>query len=155
VHRNADRARLLLQRTLHGLADPPRCVGRELEAAAVVELLDGTDQADDPLLDQVEERQPQPAVALGVRDDQAQVRLDHPVLGRRVALLDPFRELDLLGCCEQRPLRDVAQEQLERVAGGLRDFSLRVRNRAAEFARRQPQLRGESVELAHMSNVPE
>src|SRR4051812_24472131 len=92
-----DRAGLLLQRALHRLPDPPGRIGRELEAAAMVELLDRADQADDALLDQIQERQPEAAVALGVRDDQAEVGLDHPVLCSRIALFDPLRQLDLLG----------------------------------------------------------
>ena len=58
-----------------------RRVGRELVAAGVVELLDGADQAEVALLDQVEERQPAAGVALGDRHDQPQVGLDQPLLG--------------------------------------------------------------------------
>ena len=110
---------MVLEAALHRLADPPGRVRRELEAAAVVELLDGADQAQDPLLDQVEERQPEAAVALGVRHHQAQVGLDHPVLGVLVAALDALGQLDLLGRRQQAPLGDVAQEDLERVARGV------------------------------------
>ena len=41
----------------HRLADPPGGVGRELVAAAIVELLDRADQPQRALLDQVQERQ--------------------------------------------------------------------------------------------------
>src|SRR5437773_972774 len=74
VHRDPDRPRLVGDRTRHGLADPPGRVGRELVALAVVELLHGTDQAERALLDQVEEAQAAAQVALGDRDDEAQVR---------------------------------------------------------------------------------
>ena len=111
----------MLKAALHRLADPPGGVRRELEAAPVVELLDGADQAEDPLLDQVEERQPQAPVALRVRHDEPQVRLDHPILGALVASLDPLGQLDLLDGGEQRALRDVAQEELQRIARGLGD----------------------------------
>src|SRR2546423_13481328 len=57
VHRDPDRARLVGDRTRDGLADPPRGVGRELVALAVVELLDGADEAERALLDQGEERE--------------------------------------------------------------------------------------------------
>src|SRR5258708_2516046 len=87
VDRHADRSRLVGERPRDGLADPPGRVGRELVAAAPVELLDGADQAERALLDQVEERQALVAVVLGDRDDQAQVRLDHPRLGLRGAPL--------------------------------------------------------------------
>src|SRR6266542_61680 len=43
VDRNTDRARLVRDATLNGLADPPGGVGRELEASAPVELLDRAD----------------------------------------------------------------------------------------------------------------
>ena len=70
---------------LHRLADPPGRVGRELVAAAPVELLDGAVEAERALLDQVEERNAEAAVALGDRDDEPQVRLDHAPLGDQVA----------------------------------------------------------------------
>ena len=96
VDRDADRPRLVGERAGDRLADPPGRVGRELEAPAVVELLRRADQAQGPLLDQVEEGQALVAVVLGDRDDQAQVRLDHLLLGVEVTALDPLRELDLL-----------------------------------------------------------
>src|SRR4051794_12786903 len=99
VHGHPDRARLVGERARHGLADPPRRIGRELEALAVVELLGSANEADRPLLDQVEERQALVAVSLRDRDDEAQVRLDHLLLRRVVAALDPLRELDLLCGC--------------------------------------------------------
>ena len=74
--------RLVGDRAGDGLADPPGRVGRELVAAAVVELLDGADQAERALLDQVEEREAAAEVALRDRDDEAQVGLDHLLLGR-------------------------------------------------------------------------
>ena len=46
VHRDPDRARLVGDRARDRLADPPRRVGRELVALAVVELLDRADQAE-------------------------------------------------------------------------------------------------------------
>src|SRR5262249_20168191 len=57
VDGHADRARLVSESASDGLTDPPRRVRRELEAAAPVELLDRTDQAQRALLDQVEERE--------------------------------------------------------------------------------------------------
>jgi hypothetical protein len=53
VNRHPDRARLVGECARHGLADPPRGVGRELVAAAPVELLDCADQAQRPFLDQI------------------------------------------------------------------------------------------------------
>src|SRR6185503_1885514 len=53
VDGDPDRARLVRDPALHRLADPPGRIGGELVAAAPIELLDGPDEPDDPLLDQV------------------------------------------------------------------------------------------------------
>src|SRR5207248_3722290 len=103
------------ERARDRLPDPPRRVGRELVAAAPVELLDGADQPERPLLDQIEERQALVAVVLRDRDDEAEIRLDHPLLRLLVAALDPLGELDLLRSRQQRMPPGLAQEQLERV----------------------------------------
>ena len=109
------------------LADPPGRVGRELVAAAPVELLDGADQPERAFLDQVEERETLVAVVLRDRDDEAEVRLDHPLLRGHVAALDPLRELDLLCGREQLMPAGLAQEELQRV--GRRLERLRRRRR--------------------------
>src|SRR5690242_16012375 len=115
VHRDADRARLVGDAALDRLADPPRRVRRELEALPPVELLRCADQAEDALLHEVAEGDALGLVALGDRDDEAQVAVDHPLLGSRVALLDPLRELDLLCGGQQRVPAGLVQEHLERV----------------------------------------
>src|SRR4029079_6330382 len=92
VDRHPDRARLVGQRAGDRLPDPPRRVRRELEAAPPVELLDRADEAERALLDQVEERKALVAVVLRDRDDEAEVRLAHALLGARIAALDPLRE---------------------------------------------------------------
>ena len=120
VDRDADRARLVGQRAGDRLADPPGRVGRELEALAVVELLRRADEAERALLDEVQERQALVAVVLGDRDDQAQVRLDHLLLGVEVAALDALGEVDLLLRREQPDLADVLQEQLKGVGRHVR-----------------------------------
>src|SRR5687768_12399950 len=53
VHRHTDRPRLVREGSRDRLPDPPGRVGRELEAAAPVELLDCADQTERALLDQV------------------------------------------------------------------------------------------------------
>ena len=73
---------------LYRLPDPPRRVRRKLEAATPVELLDGTVEPERPLLDQIQKRHSQTAIALRDRDDKAKVRLDHAALGDRVAAFD-------------------------------------------------------------------
>ena len=81
MHRDADGARLVGDRARDRLPDPPGGVGRELVAAAVLELVDRLHQADVAFLDQVEELQAAVGVFLGDRDDEAQVRLHHLLLG--------------------------------------------------------------------------
>jgi len=104
----------------NGLADPPRGVGGELEAASPVELLHGAHQAEGALLDEIEEGETATAVALRDRHHETEVGLDHLLLGRLVARLDPLGEAYLVGGGEQRHPADVLEEQLQRV-GGLLD----------------------------------
>ena len=118
MHRHADRPRLVRQRSCDGLANPPRRVGRELEPASPVELLDRPDEPERPLLDQVEKREALVSVVLGDRDDEPEVRLDHPLLCLHVAALDPLRKLDLLGRREQLVAARLAEEELQRVGRG-------------------------------------
>src|SRR5829696_1544901 len=119
VHRNADRPRLVRDRARDCLADPPGRVGRELVALAVVEFLDGPDQPERPLLDEVEERQPTAEVSLGDRHDQAEVRLDHLRLRAHFAALDALGEVHLLVGRQQRHLPDLAQVEPQRVEARL------------------------------------
>ncbi len=137
VDGHADRACVVRDRALHRLPDPPGRVGRELVAAPPVELLDRAVQAERPLLDQVEERHAQPAVALRDRHDQAQVRLDHPPLRGRVAALDRLREIDLLGRGQQLVAADVGEEELEAV-GGAADRLRLVRRHGGGSGRARP-----------------
>ena len=87
VHRNADRARLVGDRAGDRLADPPRGIGRELVAAAILELIDRLHQADVAFLDQIQELQPAIGVFLGDRDHQPQIGLDHLLLRPRAVAL--------------------------------------------------------------------
>ena len=115
VDRDSNDLRVVRNRALHRLADPPRRVRRELEPAPPVELLDRAVQADRALLDQVEERNTQSAVALGDRDDEPKVRLDHPPLRGGVAALDPLGERDLLRRRQEPTTPDLDEKQLEGV----------------------------------------
>src|SRR5687767_1769054 len=73
MDRNADRARLLGDRTINGLPDPPGCIGAEFEATARVELSDGAQKPHGSLLDQVKERDTAPEITLCNTDNQTQV----------------------------------------------------------------------------------
>lgn len=145
VDGDADGAGLVGQGAGHGLADPPGGVGGELVAAGVVELLDGPDQAQVPLLDQVQHGQPAPDVPLGHRHHEPQVGLDQAALGEAAQDDEPVEvegetvvqagaapqlllgeqpglhppgEVDLLGRGQQRNPADLAQVLPEQVGGG-------------------------------------
>ena len=122
MHRDTDRPGLIRDAPGDRLADPPRRVGRELIAPAVLELLHRLHQAHVPLLDQVEERETAVGVLLGNRNDQSQVRLDHlglgphrlahplpqiPVMGKKLILGQSCGMLQLLNLLLQRPLAHI------------------------------------------------
>jgi hypothetical protein len=85
VHGQPDRAGLVGHAAGDRLPDPPRGVGRELEALGVVELLHGADQAEVALLDEVQQGHAATGVALGQRHDQPEVGLEQ-VVARGVAV---------------------------------------------------------------------
>src|SRR5512143_3116701 len=87
VDRDADRPGLVGDGPGDGLPDPPGRVGRELVAAAVLELLDGLHEAHVPFLDEVQELEAPVAVLLGDGDDQPQVGRDELLLGLVADLL--------------------------------------------------------------------
>ena len=103
----------------------------------------GADQAEDALLDQVEQVEVLAHVAAGVRDDQPQVRVDQPLLCLQVAALDALGEVDLLLLGEQRIAAHLVEEELERVRGGLGEVAVAVAGRlgrlfAAVVLQREP-----------------
>ena len=124
VHRDPDRARLVREPALDRLAHPEGRVGGELVALAPVELLGRADEAEDALLDQVEQRELLALVLLRDRDDEAQVRVDHALLGLEVALLDALGQLHLLVGGEQRIAADLVEEELQRVGGRARQLAV-------------------------------
>src|ERR1043165_9486183 len=96
-----------------GLANPPGRVRRELVALAPIELLGRAVQADDALLDEVQQRDVMTLVALRDRDDAAKVRVDHALLRSGVALLDALREVDLVGSRQQLVATGGVHEELQ------------------------------------------
>jgi hypothetical protein len=106
VDRDADRPRLVGDRAGDRLADPPRRVGRELVAAAVLELVDAFIRPMLPFLNQVAELQPAVRILFAIEDDQPEVGLDQLLL----RLLRPVlaaqnrveRLLQLVGDCSRR-----------------------------------------------------
>ena len=123
----ADRARLVRHAALHGLPDPPRRVRRELVTAAPVELLDRPDEPDDPLLDQVEQRDAVALVLLGDRHDEAEVGVDHQIFRFLVAVLDQLGQLHLLGGGQQLVAAGLVEEELEGVRGGGCEVAVHIR----------------------------
>ena len=109
MHGDADGARLIGDRARDGLPDPPRGVGRELEPFGVVELLDGPDEAEVALLDQVEEQQPASEVALRDGHHQPEVGLDELPLGVE-AVVNTRLERQQLGVGYQRAVAVVVLE---------------------------------------------
>src|SRR5262249_38315012 len=84
------------------LANPPGGIRRELEALAVVELLDGMDKAEVALLHQVEERKLRRLVLLGNRYNKSEIGLDERLRGL-VASADRHAQLSLAS--GRKPLR--------------------------------------------------
>ena len=87
MHWDADGPRLVGDRARDRLPDPPGGVGGELVAAAVFELIDRLHQADIAFLDQVQELQAAIGVFLGDGDHEAEIGLDHLLLGPRAVTL--------------------------------------------------------------------
>ena len=114
VHRDPDRVGLVRDRALAGLADPPRRVGRELEALAVVELLDRPVEADRAVLDQVEQRQAVALIALAIETTSRRFAFVIRSFAT-IAALDPLRERDLLGGGQKLVAADLVQEELQAV----------------------------------------
>ena len=88
MHRDADRASLIGDRTRNGLANPPGRIRGEFEALRIVELLDCTDKAEVAFLDEIEEQHAATDVALRDGNDEAKVRFDDLLLGIETNLLD-------------------------------------------------------------------
>src|SRR5690606_8384557 len=89
----AHQFRLIDDRPLDELANPPGRVGTEAEPTLVIELLDGLDQPKITLLDDVGEGKSTVHVAFANADHQPQVRLNHLGSGLFIAGHDPLAEL--------------------------------------------------------------
>src|SRR5262249_947366 len=81
VHRDADGARLISDRTGNGLPDPPGSVGGELVTSPILELVNGFHQSDVAFLNEVKELQAAVGVFFCDGNNEAQVGLDHFLLG--------------------------------------------------------------------------
>jgi len=121
MHRQADRPRLVHDRALDSLPDPPGRIGRETKAALGIELLDGVNQAEVPLLDHVQQRQAPVQVVLGDVDHQPQVVLDHLLPRQEVPGACPARPRSFLGRRKKRLGADLVEVMLRHV---VEEFSL-------------------------------
>ena len=130
VHRQPDRARLVHDRALDVLADPPRRVGREAKTPLRVELLERVHQAEVALLHQVEQRHAAVEVLLRHAHDEPQVVLDHLLARREVALRCAPGVVELL-------LRREEAVQADLVEIELRDVREEVARRPARPAARR------------------
>ena len=88
MHGNTDGTGLVGDSARNGLTDPPRGVRGELKALLVVELLDGADQTEVALLNQVQEQHAATDIALGDGDDQTKVCADERLLGFEAHVLN-------------------------------------------------------------------
>src|SRR5213079_2166493 len=84
-----------------------------------VEALDGPQQAEVALLDQVLQAKAFAGVAAGDVDDEAEVGADHLVAGGLVAVLNAVSELLFLVGGKKRGLIDLAEISLQRRLDGL------------------------------------
>ena len=150
VHRNANGAGLIGHGTCYRLADPPGGVGRKLEPLGVVELLDGPDEAEIALLNEIQELHTAAGIALRQRNHETEVgpekmalrtlpiasnprqlaslggallsgcQLGEFVLGEQPRF-DSHRELDFFGRIEKRDFTDLLEVILDRVGRGSGD----------------------------------
>ena len=126
LHGHPDRVAVLLDGALQGLADPPRGVGGEAEAALPVELVDGPHQAERALLDQVAEVDAPVLVPPRPVDHQAEVGRDHLAAGLVVTGRDALGQLDLLLVIRQGVPVEIIEKQPNAVMG-----ACRVRHRSS------------------------
>ena len=94
--READHSPLIVNGPANRLPDPVSGIRAKAVALLRIKAGDSRHQADDSLLHQILERHTPTAVPLGYADHQAQVGLNHPLLGVRVPPLDPACQFHFL-----------------------------------------------------------
>ena len=120
VRRQPDGARLIHDRALDRLADPPRRVRREAEAALGIEFVERVDEAQVAFLDQVGKREPAVGVMLRDADDEPQVVLDQPLPRGEIAAGHRPRERELLRRGQEHVLADLVEIDLRDVVDDVR-----------------------------------
>ena len=96
VQRQTDDTALLRKGLEDALTDPPHGVGDELEAAGLVELLSGLDQAQVAFVDQVGKAQTLVLVLFRHGNHETQVRTGEFLQGDGVAFADALRKFHFL-----------------------------------------------------------
>ena len=114
VGRDADRLGGVHQGPFDRLLDPERSIRAEAGVHRRVKALDGPQEAEVPLGDQVLEVEALADVAAGDVDDQAEVGADHAVAGLDVAQADLLGERFFLVSRQERRLVDLAQVGFQR-----------------------------------------
>ena len=115
MDRDPDGTGLVRDGTRYCLTDPPRGIGRELEALGVIELIHGFYQPEVALLDEVEELHAAADVPLRDTDDETQVRLGEFLLRLFIALRNTDGEFDLLFRSQQRDAADLFEIDFDRI----------------------------------------
>ena len=127
-------------RIVRDLFATPRCTAWRIHHVAYVENLKPRRQSNfstariSPMIPSWIRSSSEQAVTLVLlrdRDDEAEVRVDHPVLRPLVAALDLLRELDLLGGGQQRVAPGLVEEELERVGRHRGDLAVHVASRSS------------------------
>ena len=96
MHRHPDGAAVVEKAPGHALADPFRGVCRKPEIPGIVELSGGCQQANAPLLNEIQQGHPPARVFLGHGDHQPQIAVDHLPDGLLVSLSAALGQLPLL-----------------------------------------------------------
>ena len=109
VDREAYQFTLVDDRALDELPDPPGCIGAEPKSPLVIEFLNGFDQAQIALFDDIGEWKAAVHIPFADTDDQPQVRFDHLPAGVFIACHDPLTKLLLLFKGEQGGAPNFAQ----------------------------------------------
>ena len=98
MNRQANRSCLVSNRTGNRLADPPCCIGAELESLIRIKLISSLHQTDIAFLDQIQKLHAAANIFLGNRNNQTQVRRNKQLLRFFITLLHAMRDIKFLLC---------------------------------------------------------
>ena len=133
VDGQTDGFRLVGQRALHALLDPPGGVGAEFPTFVRIEPHDGLDEPDVAFADQVEQGKAKIPVILRDFHHETQVGLDHVIACRLVAPADTAGQGRLLGNGEKRRFANFLEIKLQVAA--LQGIGLGLDRRRLRFVK--------------------